>query len=126
MAVLSRAVGKTACVGKEWTKAVLAKERRDAQISAKSRDQVNARPQSADGKTADGTERPIDFLRLAKGAQHQMQGQNNGYKSMPVSPVKPMREAPSARSQQQMQDLRMSPPKGSNSSRRKQIQSMIF
>lgn len=128
MSVLSCAVGKSAVAGKEWTKAVLSKERRDVQVSAKARDQVTARPQSADGKTADGTERPSEFLRMPKGPQmHQTQGRHDGYKSMPVSPVKPMREAPMAITEKvrQAHAERMSPPK-TNSSRRKQIQSMIF
>jgi hypothetical protein len=125
MAVLSRAVGKSAVTGKEWTKAVLAKERREAQVSAKSRDQVTARPQSADGKTADGAERPNAFLRMPKGPQ--MPQIQDGYKSVPVSPVKAMREGPLpiADKVRQAHVERMSPPK-SNASRRKQIQSMIF
>lgn len=132
MSVLSRAVGKSAVAGKEWTKAVLAKERKNVQILAKSRDQITARPQSADGKTADGAERPNEFLRMSKGpqmAQRQEQGhgRRDGYKSMPVSPVKPMRDAPVPITEKvrQAHAERSSPPKN-NSSRRKQIQSMIF
>lgn len=133
MSVLSRAVGKTAVAGKEWTRAVLAKERQHAQVQAKSRDQVTARPQSADGKTADGTERPNELARVAKSSQmplvhpEQGQGRRDGYKSMPVSPGKPMREAPVPITEKvrQAHAERSSPPKN-NSSRRKQIQSMIF
>jgi hypothetical protein len=69
-------------------------------------------------------------LRMPKGpqmAQIQGQGRSDGYRSMPVSPVKPMREAPMPITEKvrQAHVERMSPPK-SNSSRRKQIQSMIF
>lgn len=133
MSVLSRAVGKSAVSGKEWTKAVLGRERQSAQVQAKARDQVTARPQSADGKTADGAERPTEYLRMPKGSQmpqvypEQGHGRRDGHKSVPVSPVKPMREAPVPITEKvrQAHAERSSPPKN-NSSRRKQIQSMIF
>lgn len=125
MSVLSGAVGKSAVAGKEWTKAVLAKERQNTQVQAKARDQVTARPQSADGMTVNGAERPDEYLRMPKGPQ--MPPTRDGRKSMPVSPVKPMREAPVPITEKvrQAHAERSSPPKN-NSSRRKQIQSMIF
>lgn len=134
MSVLSRAVGKAAVAGKEWTKAVLDKERKDEHVQAKAKNQVTARPQSADGKTANGAERPNEYLRMPKGPQmpkmqpEQGRGRRDGYKSMPVSPVKPMREAPvpiTEKVRQAHAERSASPPKN-NSSRRKQIQSMIF
>lgn len=133
MSVLSGAVGRSAIAGKEWTKVVLAKQRQNVQVRAKARDQVTARPQSADGKTVNGAERPGEYSRTPKGPQmpqmhpEQGHGRRDGHKSVPVSPVKPMREAPVPITEKvrQAHAERSSPPKN-NSSRRKQIHSMIF
>jgi hypothetical protein len=101
MAVLSRTVGKSAAVGKPWCQAVLAHEKKG---KAKPKDEVSARPRSADG--------PPSAPNAAKSSR-----------SVPVSPVKPMKQAPNSTSSREQQ---RGPAPRTSPSRRKQIQSMIF
>jgi hypothetical protein len=109
MAVLSRTVGKSATVGKGWCQLVLARERKAQDLKAiKPEEVVSARPHSADG--------PPKAQNAAKASR-----------SVPTSPVKPMRQAPSGPLPQQSPQVRPRiPAPGSSPSRRKQIQSMIF
>lgn len=101
MAVLSRTVGKSAAVGKPWCQAVLAMEKKS---KATSKDITNARPRSADGLPT-----PSNAAKSSR--------------SVPTSPVKPMKQVPNpspARPQQR------EPAPRTSTSKRKQVQSMIF
>jgi len=104
MAVLSRTVGKSAAVGKAWCQLVLAQEKK---ATSKTKDQGPARPRSAEGAPA-----PPNAAKA--------------YRSMPSSPVKPMRDAPNGPPPQQSQQAKLRQDPRSSPSRRKQIQSMIF
>jgi hypothetical protein len=106
MAVLSRTVGKSATVGKGWCQLVLARERKAQDLNAKEIEP--ARPRSADG--------PPKAQNMAKASR-----------SVPTSPVKPMRQAPQGQLPQQSPKAkaRTSVP-SPNAARRQQVQSMIF
>jgi hypothetical protein len=104
MVVLGRTVGKSVAVGRPWCQAVLAQEQK-----VKTKEQVNARPHSADGAPA-----PSNVAKASR--------------SVPTSPIKPMRDGPVALASQQQSSCSSSRQLGprTSPSRRKQIQSMIF
>jgi hypothetical protein len=110
MAVFSRTVGKSAATGKAWCQLVLAHEKKAQDVKVgKSKDAVQARPRSMDGLP-----KPENLAKASR--------------SVPTSPVKPTRQAPTGpqSSQQSPQARARVPAPGSSPSRRKQIQSMIF
>jgi hypothetical protein len=113
--VLQRAVGKSSVSGREWCKAVLAREKRSMSLMAKPTENVHARPQSSDGLN----ERAQNIRQKASRVAVAHRTQGEGFPVMPATPAKQaMRDMP--------QTPQTAPQQGRLTERRKQVRSMMF
>jgi hypothetical protein len=111
--VLQRAVGKSAVSGREWCKAVLAREKQSASLKAKAADDAHTRPQSSDGLA---NRAHIMKEKASRMAAHRNNGE--GFPVMPNTPFRPNRDGPHT--------PQTAPHQSRLSERRKQVRSMMF
>ncbi|KIW00608.1 uncharacterized protein PV09_07805 [Verruconis gallopava] len=112
--VLQQTIGKSVVSSREWCKVVLAREKELAALKAKAPENVQARPQSADGLYDRAQNMKQKANRL--GASHRNNGE--GFPVMPTTPSKPRREM--------FQTPQTAPHQGRTTERRKEVRSMIF
>ena len=111
--VLERAVGKSSVSGREWCKAVLAREKSSAILKTKAAEDVHARPQSSDGLSERAQNMKHKANRVA--AAHRAQGE--GFPNMTPSKQSTRNTPPTPQT---------APQPGRLSERRKQVRSMMF
>lgn len=113
--VLQRTVGKNSAQGREWCRAVLAKEKKSASLKAKPVEDVHARPQSSDGLSERAQNMRQNASRMAA------HNRNNG-EGFPVMPGTPSSKA----NRDTLMTPQTAPQPGRLSERRKQVRSMMF
>lgn len=110
-------MGKSAVgSGREWCKAVLSREKQTRKVTPKAAEDVNVRPQSADGLASRASVMKEKASRMAAASRR-----NDG-EGFPVMPSTP--------SSRQPRDVpgtpQTAPQQGRVSERRKQVRSMMF